>query len=244
MNHIPNGKHRILAISDIHGSYDEFIELLDLMGYDSENDQLILLGDYIDRGSQSKEVIQEVMTLSSNGAIVLRGNHEQMFLDWLDLKDQDMLFAFNGGIETMESFFPHIRQDNWDSVERARMHFLAQCKSEIDFIRRLPLFYETNTHIFVHAGINPVATSWRASSKNVYMWIRDEFIHHPHNTGKTVVFGHTPTMRINPNTLGNVWHGEGKIGIDGGCCFGHQMNCLEITAEDCRAWSVPSKGGR
>ncbi|MFS1518622.1 metallophosphoesterase [Bacillus sp. SCS-151] len=72
---------RILAISDVHGCNDEFLKLLDKANYNSETDQLILLGDYEDRGLKSKDVINQIIDLQNKGAISLRGNHDQMFLD-------------------------------------------------------------------------------------------------------------------------------------------------------------------
>jgi|SRR5690606_12147363 len=74
---------RILAISDIHGCCDELNRLLELVKYNFTTDQLILLGDYVDRGFKSKDVIHKIKVLTDEGAIALRGNHDQMFIDWL-----------------------------------------------------------------------------------------------------------------------------------------------------------------
>lgn len=78
-------KNRMLIISDIHGCLYEWQELLTQVNYDSHVDQLILLGDYMDRGKYSKEVMYEVKNLVENhGVIALKGNHDQMFCDWLE----------------------------------------------------------------------------------------------------------------------------------------------------------------
>ena len=72
---------RILAISDIHGELELFDSLLEKLNYDADEDQLILLGDYVDRGRDSKGVLNRVSELKRNGAIVLRGNHDEMMLN-------------------------------------------------------------------------------------------------------------------------------------------------------------------
>ncbi|WP_308860236.1 metallophosphoesterase [Paenibacillus radicibacter] len=90
---------RRLVISDIHGCYDEFIRLLGKVFYNHKEDQLILLGDYCDRGKNSKKVIELIKYLNEEcGAIVLKGNHDQMFVESI-LEDDDSNFLLNGGLQ-------------------------------------------------------------------------------------------------------------------------------------------------
>ncbi|WP_409340636.1 metallophosphoesterase family protein [Paenibacillus sp. MBLB4367] len=235
---------RTLVISDVHGCYDEFNELLTMTDYDSESDQLILLGDYGDRGPRSREVIEQVRNLvERHGAIALRGNHDQMFLDAL-LHNKDSGFLRNGGFATIQSYceldFDEYDFD-YDRYFDAKADIINRFRQHIDFLQTLPLYYEDEQRIYVHAGIDPaVGENWRAQPPRDFIWIRDAFYNHPVKVGKIVVFGHTPVTKLHESA--NIWFGDDKIGIDGGCCFGRQLNGLEITeAGEYKAYSVVSR---
>jgi serine/threonine protein phosphatase 1 len=98
---------RTLVISDIHGCYEKWIKLLKKINFNPKEDRLILLGDYLDRGDQSRQVIEETMRMVHAGeAIALRGNHDQQFIDWITTthKYQDMKFIKHGGLQTINSY--------------------------------------------------------------------------------------------------------------------------------------------
>ncbi|GAA4878929.1 metallophosphoesterase [Paenibacillus vulneris] len=234
---------RTLCISDIHGCYDEFNKLLNEVGY-SPYDQLILLGDYEDRGFKSKEVIEQVKTLvDKNGVVALRGNHDQMFLDIFNGGD-DYLFLHNGGIHTIESYCGMNWFEQYDGFEFNRYlqakEFIKKNYSEhIEFLESLPYYYEDDLHIYVHAGINPFYEDWTKQPKDDFIWIRDIFLNNKIDTHKKVIFGHTPTINMNGNSA-EVWFQDDKIGIDGGCCFGYQLNCLEIIDGHYNTYSIDS----
>ena len=103
---------RTLVISDIHGCYEQFVELLQVVGYTPREDQLILIGDLVDRGPDSLEVVDMVMTLAlEDGVIVLRGNHDQRFVDVMKQKQstEDAKFFEHGGIQLLDSYCPTTR---------------------------------------------------------------------------------------------------------------------------------------
>ena len=210
---------RMLAISDIHGMYDKFIELLELIKYDPADDKLILLGDYVDRGPRSVRTVQKVMELVANGAIALIGNHERMLLDaYIEMNqcgDNHCLYTHfqNGGKSTWEQL------SLLQKEERVRL---------IRSIYDLPLIHETEEYVFVHAGIDPVASLDTQNSETL-LWARDEFIYNDRFPipNKTVIFGHTPTRNMNGGK-DLIWHGNGKIGIDCGAVFGGKLACLEL----------------
>lgn len=220
---------RTLVISDIHGCYDEFNELLKVAKYNPQEDKLILLGDYIDRGFKSKEVVEQVKRFNEEwGVITLRGNHDQMFLDFLDDVDEST-FLYNGGLSTITSYCGlNWFEDDFNSLrlQKAKEYIKKHYSNHIQFLRTLPYHHEENNHIFVHAGLNPLYEDWTKQPKDEFLWVRDMFLNNPTSTEKTVVFGHTPT--VNMQDTEDIWFGEGKIGIDGGCVFGFQLNCLEI----------------
>ncbi|MNC10845.1 Serine/threonine-protein phosphatase 1 [compost metagenome] len=221
-------KKKMFVTSDIHGCYDEFYKMLQQIKYDPHEHQLIILGDYTDRGPKSRETVEFVKKLTQDGAIALKGNHDQMFIDFIE--QDDPLFLYNGGGTTLLSYFgEQVIYPN--KIQEAKEDIIRNYSHHIDFLKSLPFYYETERHIFVHAGIDPHLLNWKDMPPEDMMWIRDEFIFNDHNVGKVVVAGHTPTVNIqrgNPNP----WFGKNKILIDGGLVFGYQLNCLEINEDE------------
>ena len=152
---------RKIAISDIHGCNDTFQRLLEKLALVS-GDELYLLGDYIDRGPDSKGVIDTILLLQQQGLFVqcLKGNHEQMMLDAVDGVDDEAmdLWLSNGGIATLESFTVNGKL----VMEDKYLHFLESLES----------YFEVEEYILVHAGLNfkvPLPLSEEISM----LWIRD-----------------------------------------------------------------------
>lgn len=221
---------KTIAISDIHGYYDEFCKLLHKVKYDPGKDKLYLLGDYVDGGIRSKEVVQLVMQLVSNPLVqVIGGNHDDMFLAWLDGRDYRLspyTNEKNGGGHTVKSFCPFF--DPGVNDEKARNFIKLHYDREIAFLRELPYWIEDEKHILVHAGVDPKQMNWKDTSNKDFRWIRNRFYSSPHPYSKTIVFGHTVSALLHgtePHHF-NVWFGERLIGIDGGIKFGGQLNAL------------------
>ncbi|MGW8416700.1 metallophosphoesterase [Brevibacillus sp. NPDC055896] len=222
---------RTIVVSDIHGYYDEFRNLLSSVQYNPLSDQLYLLGDYMDRGAKGREVLQYVHILSKHANTkVIGGNHDDMFLAWLDNKDYELspyTNEKNGGTETILSFCPFFQPGVNDG--EARKWILLHYTEEINFLRDLPDFIEDELHIFVHAGIDPSFTDWKETGKKDFRWIRNKFYDVPNPHRKTIVFGHTSCSVLRENEENfDVWFSERKIGIDGGAKFGGQLNALVI----------------
>lgn len=169
-----------------------------------------------------------------------------MFVDAM-LNDEDGLWLNNGGYQTIESycgidFFEETF--NWDDYEVAKKFIIDNYRQHIGFLKSLPVYHETDEHIFVHAGINPLCEDWSKQPEHDFIWIRDVFFSNPTtNTDKTVIFGHTPTLHLHETE--DIWfspHGD-KIGLDGACAYGYQLNCLEIGEEGYKTYSA-CKGER
>lgn len=192
---------RTLVISDVHGCYEEFVGLLQEKQYDPQKDELIILGDLIDRGPQSYNVVQKAKELHKNGAIILRGNHEQLAIDYYC--SNDPTWFHNGARETV--------------VDYARNDSCAEY--DVDFFKSLPLTHVIDDYIFVHAGLRPGIPLEKQKTFDL-LWIRDEFLWSSYDWGKKVVFGHTIMKEI--SFLGN------KIGIDTGCFATGKLSCLEL----------------
>lgn len=211
---------RTFVISDIHGELELFEELLQKVKYDANEDQLILLGDYVDRGPDSKGVLERVVELREQGAIVLRGNHDNMMLAAVKgeagAKER---WIRNGAIPTLQSYGSAIGSMELPDSDDFRAH--------VEFIRETGYFHETDDYIFVHAGVRP-GTPVEQTDPYILMWIREEF-YEAYSGDKTVVFGHTPAFLLRGTDNHDIFFGDNNIiGIDGGAAYGGQLNCLEL----------------
>lgn len=229
--------YRTLAISDIHGCYDELVELLKLTHYNPEEDQLILLGDYIDRGPKSRQTVAYIMKLVEEGAIAIRGNHDQMFLDFIDSNDpiKSERYLRNGGLSTLKTYVGYDRFQNGVTEENlyaAKQLIREKEIAHVAFLSNLPFYFQTEKHLFIHAGIDPSLADWKEMSDHDKIWIRHEFLGYDHNYDFTVVHGHSPTSYIRGNNDNSVLFGNKKIGIDGACAYGGRLNCLIITGNE------------
>lgn len=199
-----------LIIGDVHGSYDKLEKLVSTV---HQGEQLVFLGDYIDRGKDSRKVLEFIQQKQLEGAILLRGNHEQMFLDFLNKPEEDnMYYLGQGGIQTFESF----GLMGFDAEYLAEQ-FKQRHSDLYELIKATEYYFETDDYIFVHAGISPFEDDWKNTPEEDFLWIREWFHRTPNITEKTVVFGHTPTFFLHGEQTNEVWDSRstGKIGIDG-----------------------------
>nr|HID59061.1 serine/threonine protein phosphatase [Desulfobacterales bacterium] len=203
---------RIFAIGDIHGCFDKLVALMELIDIDFKCDTLLFLGDYIDRGRDSKRVVEFMISLREKNpnTIFLKGNHEGMFLDYLNQIDR-FTFLYNGGRQTLDSY---LRDPN-----RSKEGLIPL--SHLRFFQSLHLYHETDDYIFVHAGLKEGVRLEDQDEKDL-LWIRGDFINSDFDFGKLVIFGHTPFKR--PLVQKN------KIGIDTGAVYGNRLTCLELPA--------------
>jgi serine/threonine protein phosphatase 1 len=204
--------NKIFAIGDIHGCLEKLKELMPKTGIDNQNDTLIFIGDYIDRGKFSSEVVNHVIRLQNEykKVVCLRGNHEDMLAHYLEGMNEDM-YLNNGGINTLHSYEIILS----DTEERKRKIPAGHRK----FFESLLAYYETEDYIFVHAGMKP-GLSLQEQTMHDLLWIRYEFIEAEYDFGKTVVFGHTP--------LNNPLINKSMIGIDTGAVYGGKLTCVEL----------------
>jgi serine/threonine protein phosphatase 1 len=203
---------RILAIGDIHGCNGLLKRLLDRIHIDPLADAPILIGDYLDRGSEVREVIDTLLDLRERcpNLICLKGNHESMFLNYyLEGRDEE-LFLMNGGQNTLDSY--GISLDEARGGKGFPEHHLR-------FLTSLPLSHETDEFYFVHAGLRPGIAIADQLPEDL-LWIRHEFIDANWDFGRTVVFGHTP--------LAKPLIAKNKIGIDTGAVYGGRLTCIEL----------------
>lgn len=217
------------VIGDVHGCYTKLEKLLTYWNPDSQ--QLIFVGDLIDRGEHSRDVVQLAMKLQQEyGAAVIGGNHEDMLLEWLNAPRQHASFYYKvGGKETLASFYNKKMTQNESPVKLAEQ-MQQDFHEEIEFLRSLPDYIEHNEHLYVHAGVNLDLANWKYSGRQFFRTIREPFHEGENETGKTIVFGHTPTRRIHPDKRDDIWTSgcQTKIGIDGAAVFGGKLHGLHV----------------
>ena len=197
------------VIGDIHGCLGPLTNLLDMVVNRAET--LIFLGDYVDRGPESQQVIETLLQLKKNAnlrVVFLKGNHEFMFYNYLTGIDRS-IFLRVGGQQTLNSYDISPDQDG----------DLLGCLpvNHRTFFESLSLTHEDRHAIYVHAGLQP-GMHLSKQSPDWCLWVRDRFIRSSFNFGKPVIFGHT--VFTDPLIENN------KIGIDTGAVYGGKLTAL------------------
>lgn len=169
------------------------------------NDKLIFLGDYIDRGPDSKAVVERLISLGQTyDCVFLRGNHEWMMLNYI-LSGRDFeLWMMNGAHATIRSY---------TDVKKIPLEHLEFLKSTI-------YYHVEGEYLFVHAGVRPYVPLEKQDNFDL-VWIREEFIYSENPlAGYKVIFGHTPFR--------DVFVSNDKIGIDTGCVYGGRLTAFRV----------------
>ncbi len=204
-------------IGDIHGHYVRLLDLYrKLEAMMTAKDRLLFLGDYIDRGAHSYEVVDFLVYLSRMkrvNAIFLKGNHEDMFMKYLRGEDGDGIYIMNGGDATLRSYRSH----------RGTLDMPSHHRKFFDSLR---LYHEEEDFIAVHAGLNPAIGLLEAQDARDMLWIRDEFFRSDRRWEKTIIFGHTPVSYLSKGHPIYIDDERNIIGIDSGVIFGNPIACL------------------
>jgi serine/threonine protein phosphatase 1 len=197
------------AIGDIHGCAETLIELLRLIHIDADGKEYkrVFLGDYIDRGPNSKKVVDTLMSLDGTNVFLL-GNHEDMYLasdpsyqngyTFYERNSMASSFMYNGGSQTLESYNNDVPQNHQT------------------WYKNLQLFHEDELRFYVHAGIVP-QVALDEQHRGDLLWIRHTFLYSESDHGKYIVHGHTPNrggVDIKPN----------RVNLDSGCVFGYNLS--------------------
>ena len=201
---------KTFVIGDIHGCSELLEELLEKIKPLAKDDTVIFIGDYIDRGPDSRGVIDTVLQLRSEHSrvITLMGNHEFMLLGAMRGYGQNE-FLNMGGEATLQSYGIPLESINDLAAILPQDH--------LEFLQDLLPYWEDEDYIYVHAGLQP-GVHLTQQSPDWTLWAREEFIDLEYNFGKKVIYGHTPFKkpRIDAN----------KIGVDTGAVYGGNLTCL------------------
>lgn len=209
---------RLIAVGDIHGHQLALESLLNLLSPQVE-DTIVTLGDYINRGPDSRGVLDTLLGLQELCQLIpILGNHEEMMLDSRDDRHAEQRWRYQGGEATLNSYgynagVNQIPQSHWD--------FLSQCCS----------YYESEKFIFTHANY-----CWYSAlndqPSSLLRWLSlEESAPRPHVSGKTVILGHTP---------GSVRDEGFYRCIDTGCGFEGLLTAMDVESK--RVWQVTETG--
>ena len=204
----------IFAIGDVHGCADELRLLLNRLPRTPDT-TIVFLGDYVDRGPSSREVIETVLELGQQcNVAALLGNHEVMFLDYIDdpSSAEAAQFIYNGGSATLASY-----ADDAGDIHIPDSH--------VAFLRSLRSMYQTPDHVFVHAGLPqmPLEQIDPEADKPTLLWTRGAFLTTSFDWGKVVVHGHTPVKRVTSKA--------NRINIDTACVFNGRLTAIALPGE-------------
>ncbi len=226
---IPDGQC-VYAVGDIHGRLDLLEKLLVRIWSDApaEGNTLIFVGDYVDRGPASKEVVECLINLRRPGwdIVKLRGNHEQILLEYLSNPDAYQAGRSFGGAETLLSYGvrPPVFSDTKE-LQRAHAEFTANLpRSHLAFLTGLSCAHTVGDYLFVHAGVRPGIALERQSPEDM-LWIREDFLLSDERLEKVIVHGHSPSER--PVLRAS------RIGIDTGAYATNCLTAAKLTGESC-----------
>ena len=217
-------KPRLLAIGDIHGCFRALSTLVEFVKLTPE-DMLVTLGDYVNRGPNTHAVLDWLIHRSRTGTLIpLRGNHELMMLNARESSEAFWNWLRSGGDKTLASYshfdeeggFADIPESHWDFIEN-----------------QLRDYYETDRHLFVHANLYP-DLPLDEQPEYVLFWEKIDEWTPPHQSGKTMICGHTSQKTGEILNLGHA------VCIDTAACKGGWLTCLDVETGD--YWQANESG--
>jgi serine/threonine protein phosphatase 1 len=220
----------LYAVGDIHGERARLEQLIASLPLRS-GDRFVFMGDYVDRGPDSRGVVELLIEHAKRWeSVFLCGNHESMFLDFLGWPGEDYFggdaFLANGGDRTLSSY------GYFDAAEPDPRRFQLP-PAHRDFFRNLRMHHREGDYVFVHAGLgrqvmdaeSDLAFALRKVRGEDLLWDRSSF-ELPHRLGVTIVYGHTPSPDFEVR-----WNLPWSIGIDTGAVYGGRLTAIRLPDE-------------
>lgn len=236
-------------IGDVHGELGHLDVLLGRLPDLDADDTVVLLGDFVDRGPDSKGVVERVRSLqreSTAKVVALRGNHEDRWIDCATQSDPTFLLPpGNGCLNMYRSFTGRAPIEPGEEIGRDEMKLMLDVASWLPadvtgWMSSLPLWYEDRHAIYVHAGLDAEGQLWRhpsQSSEAGLLWSRESGFFRGYE-GKRLIFGHTPVVGLPLDHLGfvrrlfddptDVWVRGDLVCVDTGCGKGGFLSAIEL----------------
>ncbi len=221
----------VYAVGDIHGRHDLLLTLQDMIVANAEARSadrrvVVYLGDYVDRGPHSREVVETLSTTAMPGfeVVNLIGNHEAFMLRFLEDPEVGPIWFHNGGVSTLESYGVAVDAVDSQALATAQDDLVDVLPDRHEqFLRGLALSHVEGDYAFVHAGIRPGVPLAEQRAEDL-MWIREEFLDAEDSHDHVIVHGHTicwePEIRAN------------RIGIDTGAFASGVLTALVLEGAD------------
>ncbi len=233
MPKVPEGT-LVYAVGDVHGRADLLEKmhaaiLKDSLDVPAERKVVVYLGDYVDRGPQSKKVVDILLDKPLKGfeRVHLMGNHEAFLIEFLNDLEAGPGWFFNGGLTTLSSYGVKIGKHDelsYEVLQRVQEEFLDKMpKAHLDFYKTLEFSRTEGDFFFVHAGIRPGVPLDNQTDEDM-LWIREEFLGCEDDFGKVIVHGHTITWE--PEVKSN------RIGIDTGAFASGVLTALVLEGRE------------
>jgi serine/threonine protein phosphatase 1 len=229
---------RIYAIGDVHGC-NSILQLLlasideHLTVFPSRRPILVFLGDYVDRGPNSRQAIDQLISLQRHKEVIfLKGNHESYLLAFLKQPAILSKWIQFGGLDTLRSY-GLIPGNHFDPKEQeylaTALRLSLDKTGHLQFLDQLQTSFVCEDFFFVHAGVRPGMPLDQQSEEDL-LWIREDFLHYGGDFGKIVVHGHTPVPQ--PEVCSN------RINIDTGAYATGRLTCLIIQRDQMKFMST------
>ena len=228
---VPDGT-RVYAIGDSHGCVDQLAALhqailADCEGADAERRVVVYLGDYVDRGPDSRALIDLLIErpLAGFESVHIMGNHDEFLASFLNGQGDLGLWLYNGGDATLRSYGVDLQTIYGNASEIHAELMTRVSDRHLDFLNGLRPSHVEGDYLFVHAGIRPGVPLEDQDPEDL-RWIREPFLSWRDSHGKVVVHGHTPTQE--PEVRAN------RIGIDTGAVYGGRLTALVLEGSERR----------
>ena len=220
------------AVGDIHGCLTEMGSLLAKVDAEDPEATIVFLGDYIDRGTKSAQVLTylyDLQTQNPDGIICIMGNHERMMLEFIDDPiGRSARWLVNGGIQTLQSFGIKPGKSKPDAEEA--MELADQLEEALPtgmqgWLRNLPMQWSSGNVHCVHAAMDPAASPKNQKERHL-LWGHRDFMTTPREDGECVIFGHIIVSK--PDVR------DGRIAIDTGAYNTARLTAVHVNAEGWR----------
>ncbi|PSH68253.1 serine/threonine protein phosphatase [Phyllobacterium brassicacearum] len=228
----------VYVIGDVHGCLDELLTLERIIYADAEalpgKKLIILLGDYVDRGPASAQVVDHLIESCPEGfeRLCLTGNHEMAMLDYLDGRLALSTWLQMGGEATLLSYGIDIEHLKLIYKSRRRLDEIIRAaipERHTQFLRTLPILIAAGNFLFVHAGIRPSLSVWEQSDEDL-VFIRSAFFDNSHLLEHWVIHGHTPIDK--PVQVGK------RFNLDTGAYFTGKLSALRLWKQKGRVFTT------